>query len=231
MSKKHSLEEYVMRYPLIAVGITLFFLVLLGVVGWKVFGGFNNKEEVRQVAKVEFSDGTNSVVVERDGTVTIKTNSGTFVQKWDLDKVRKFFESLDSLDFEGLSSFIGGDLALKLTLGNTVYEISVDDERVSTAVDLLQEELEEAYQDNTTNDQSGNSVLPPNIGDQDGQLGIITKKPGETASGTTGSTGTVNDNPWETGTSLPDEEGMFTCEAFDPKIGRRVIISNTVCGN
>ncbi|PIP53226.1 hypothetical protein COX08_02145, partial [Candidatus Beckwithbacteria bacterium CG23_combo_of_CG06-09_8_20_14_all_34_8] len=102
---------------------------------------FKPKELVKQsnsVTVVSFNDGNNEVIVDRSGQVTIKTPFGTFTQFWDKEKIKRFFEDIDNLDFDSLVAYIGTDLAISLTSSNG-RQIIVDTTQLpSEILDLLQ---------------------------------------------------------------------------------------------
>ena len=180
---------------------------------------FKPKELVKQsnsVTVVSFNDGNNEVIVDRSGQVTIKTPFGTFTQFWDKEKIKRFFEDIDNLDFDSLVAYIGTDLAISLTSSNG-RQIIVDTTQLpSEILDLLQITLEDTYQ------QEQITVVkstPPVF---------ATPKPPVTYE-TTATPIVSNTNPWHQGTE-PENIQPFSCEAYSVTGSRRVIVSNTLCG-
>lgn len=224
MKRKSKIDELVSNNPVLAIGITILVLGLVVLVGILAKKQFSPKTERKELVKVEFGDGKNSVVVEKNGRVTINTPYGTYVQYWDPEKIRKFFEGLENLDFEALSSYIGGDLAMALTVGGRVIEISINSPEIQTEVDELQTVLETVYKDEDLGDYNNYTGGE----DQDGYLGNVDKDEGEDDNNI--DSDQEEDNPWETGREIKDVDN-FTCEEIDPETGRKIIISNTVCIN
>jgi hypothetical protein len=147
MKRTNKIDEIIKKNPIVAIGLTVLVLGLVILVGFLVKKQFSPVKERKELVRVEFGDGNNSVVVERNGKVTINTPYGTFVQNWDAEKIRRFFEGLEDLDFDSLSSYIGGDLVMALTIGGEIIEISIDDPVIEIEIDELQEILEEIYEE------------------------------------------------------------------------------------
>jgi len=180
---------------------------------------FKPKELVKQsnsVTVISFNDGNNEVIVDRSGQVTIKTPFGTFTQFWDKDKIKRFFENIDNLDFDSLAAYIGTDLAISLTSSDG-RQIIIDTAQLpSEILDLLQITLEDTYQ------QEQITVVKST------PLVFATPKP-PVGYNATATPIVSNNNPWHQGTE-PENIQPFSCEAYSVTGGRRVIVSNTLCG-
>jgi hypothetical protein len=215
MAKKN-LETWVQENSILALIIVLGTILVLAIFGIIVSNKLDSKKDIKTVTTVSFADGQNEITIDRNGNVTIKTPFGTFTQKWDKEKVRRFFENFNNLDFNTLSQFLGTSLAIQLTLSNG-EKITIDISEISEdSIDEIIETLEEIYEDE-------DMEMPP----------LITPAPyvppDEQDDDSDDSNGSSdNDDPWHQGSDPVDIE-VFECEQVDPITGRRVIISNTVC--
>jgi len=209
-------NDFIQKNPLAALGIMIALVAIIGLIGWGMYALITKPETPPKVVTVTFGDGQNSVTVERNGKVTIKTPFGTFTQTWDPAKVKQFFESLENLDFDQLTQFIGTGMAVELTLADGEKVMVVIDAALEETVNLIQETLEDIYE------EEGVTFIPSPL---------PTLEPFPVP--TTGTTPTPSPtpssyNPWKTGNDVEDPE-VFGCEQIDPKTGRKIIISNTVC--
>lgn len=228
-SKRKTIDDYIQNNSLKSLVIVVVFvggLLFLGIVLFKQFAG---GQRISEVAVVEFADGQNKVVVERNGIVTINTPYGTFTQKWDASKVADFFSRIDNMNFDAISEFLGGDLAITLTMGDGDKIQVMIEELPDVVADDLQIVLEDTYDENEL-------LLPSH----DIYLGQITKtnndasESGTPANGNNSGNDVVNgvtndeviDDPWKGNDNVEEE---FECEYVIDGSGKRVVINNTLC--
>lgn len=176
----------------------------------------NPQTQSNEVTVVTFNDGSNEVTVDRNGTVTIKTPFGTFTQYWDKEKIRSFFADLENLDFDTLVSYVGTEMAISLTVSNG-QTIIIDSSLLPEEIlDALQYVLEETYEIEKI---TVIKTTPPPF------WTTPTPRP-ENAKPTVPPD---NDNPWHQGVE-PENIEAFSCEAYSVAGGKRVIVSQTLCG-
>ncbi|MGI5827925.1 MAG: hypothetical protein ACOX6V_02775 [Patescibacteria group bacterium] len=214
------LNSLIQKNPLLTLVMLLVIVVLVSVAGWKAYELILKPAKPTQVTTVTFGDGQNTVTVERNGNVTIKTPFGTFTQTWDPEKVRRFFESLDSLDFDQLTQFVGTGLAIELTMADGEKITVVVDEKTQEVGDMIQETLDEIYENE--------GVLPtlrpePTLNPSSPQPSSVPSPTPTSESSEDGS------NPWHGGGG-PQEEDSYVCDEVEIPEGRKIIISNTICG-
>jgi len=214
-------------------------VVLVGLVGWLFWGQLHSNVKRDKVATITLGDGQNQVIVRRDGNVTIKTPYGTFNQKWDPEKIKKFFAQIDNLDFESLSGYLGSDLAIKLTFNDHPEKIIKIEDVPADILQALQDALDEVYNveladklpflqkpiDNWPN--SGNnqdsSSFQNSITNSNSNAGNNTN-----TGNNSNQNNNVDNNPWNQGLNVDDPE-VFSCDGGTDSSGHKIIISNTVC--
>ncbi|NMC36610.1 hypothetical protein GYA49_06245 [Candidatus Beckwithbacteria bacterium] len=221
------LSDQFRKNPALIIGVALLVVLLLGALGYLTYRQFQPPKKSPEVMVVSFNDGQNEVIVNRNGTVTIKTPHGTFTQKWDPAKIKQFFENIDNLDFDLLSKFIGTDVAITLTFNDGQKIIVAIDPQTEAIADTLEDTLEEVYEEEES--ETGQTILPSYI-----------PTPIPTAKASTGATPTPtptsssssnssSDNPWQQGTEPENAIKTFVCNQYDPATGKKVVISNTLC--
>lgn len=202
-------EHKILVFSLVGVSLLLLVLALAFTLRPK-----NDHNKTTLVTVISLNDGNNEVIVDRNGQVTIKTPFGTFTQYWDKEKIRQFFDNLDDLDFDTLSQYIGTDLAISLTASDG-RQIIIDDSQLPQLVlDLLQTTLEQTYEEEQL------EIIKPSI---------VLNTPKPPVYKTTATPIVINNNPWHQGIE-PENIQPFSCEAYAVSGERRVIVSQTLCG-
>jgi len=228
-SKRKTIDDYIQNNSMKSLLIVIIFvggLLLLGVV---LFKQFATGQKMSEVAVVEFADGQNKVVVERNGIVTINTPYGTFTQKWDASKVADFFSRIDNINFDALSEFLGGDLAMTLTMGDGDKIQVMIEELPDLVVDDLQIVLEETYDENELLLPSHDIYLGKitQINNDASESGTPTNRSNSGNDVVSGDTqDEVSDDPWKGNDNVEEE---FECEYVIDGSGKRVVINNTLC--
>jgi hypothetical protein len=224
-----SLQDFVQKKPAIALAVTLGLIAMLGLSVFLVNNFISQKQKHPTVAVISFGDGQNEVVVNRNGDVTINTPFGTYTQHWDPEKVRKFFENYDKLDFDNLAEYLGTEAVVKLTLSNG-KTVKIEDSNLEELVSEAQKALEDIYSQNeqkpATPDLSQYNKKP-DLSPSPTPSGGGSQNGGGNNNGSGGGGGN-NNNPWQRGND-PQNPTAFSCEQTDTKTGRKIIISNTVC--
>lgn len=192
-------------------GLSLFILVMTMLLVLRPKPAAQPKNEVTVVS---LNDGSNEVIVDRSGKVTIKTPFGTFTQFWDKEKINSFFENIDNLDFDTLTEYLGTEAAISLTASNGQTIVINNTLLPQSLLDELFDLIEETYK---TEQITIIKTTPPPIWQ--------TPQPIERPNATTVP---AADNPWHTGTTENVEP--FSCEAYSVSGERRVIVSQTLCG-
>lgn len=213
---------------LIGVIILLGGLLVLGIFGGVIYQQMNKKSEV---VRVKLSDGENEIIVNENGEVTIITPFGTYKQTWDKEKLMKFLRSINDLDFNSLSEFLGEGIAIELTLGNGRVIITVGDEKLQEIIEEFRKILEDVYDKENSEEEEviikkSNPDYYYEIPREEGNNDDGNDEAGESGGGTISETGTSD--PWS-GSSV-NVAKTIECKEVDPKTGKIVIISNTVCG-
>jgi hypothetical protein len=221
---KSPVQAFIQKRPSLAIAIAVGFIVMVSLLGWLLLRQATTELSKAEVVMVEFSDGQNSVVVRRDGTVTINTPYGTFTQKWSKEKVEAFFARINDLDFDALTEFVGGDLAVQLTFQDGSQSIILIEELSEEIVGTLEDALEETYTTEVTLPVS--SPVSDPFADDESDDDSATEEEESGSGGETSST--EEENPWFGGEDSADPE-VFGCEEIDATTGRKVVISNTVC--
>jgi hypothetical protein len=194
-------------------GLSIIILLITSVL---VLRPKTNQTPKNEVTVVSFNDGSNEVIIDRSGKVIIKTPFGTFTQFWDKEKIRSFFENIDNLDFDTLVAYVGTEAAISLT-GSNGQTILIDSSLLPEGLlgDLVGV-LEETYE---TEQITVIKTTPP----------PLWATPNPTGRPSQATTKPQVDNPWHTGVE-PENAKPFTCEAYSVSGGRRVIVSQTLCG-
>lgn len=206
--------DWLKENSIIASIIIILFLAITGITLFLVISNNKHQTDPKTISKISFRDGANEITINRNtGEVTIKTPKGTFTQYWDKDKIENFFAGLDDLDFDSLAQYIGTDLAIELTLSSgEVLVLSVEN--------LDQDQLDEIEKIIEITYQQNNSTPKPVINNPDNfdfsqdEDEILTTP--------------INNNPWKTGGEIDSQSTK--CEQYDPETGKRVVVSNTICG-
>lgn len=238
MNKNKSLKDRLVNKKYIGFVIAIISLWLLALIGWGIYNKVNEGNN-KDIAVVSFGDGENKIEVNRNGDVKIQTPFGTYYQRWSKEKIENFFSKFNKLDFDQLTSFVGEGLMIELTTGNgTVISFAYYD-GLEEMVKEMQEELEETYRENKEELNIGkyqpDYYFQDNINEY-GQAELSDENEGEMMYfgegedlGRGDSYEENNENPWNTSNIGADDKN-FECKEIDPVTGKKIIISNTVCG-
>ncbi len=236
MEKKKKLKDRLTNKKYIGFVVAIIALWLLALISWGIYNKVNEGKN-KDVAVISFGDGENKIEVNRNGDVKIQTPFGTYYQRWSKEKIENFFSKFNKLDFDQLTSFVGEGLMIELTMGNgTVITFAYNDS-LEDEVKELQEELEASYEENVTNIDKfqPDYYFQDNINEY-GQAELSDDSEGEMMYfgegedlGRGDSYEEDNDNPWNT-SDIGSGDKTFECKEIDPVTGKKIIISNTVCG-
>lgn len=141
------IDEMISRNPALAIGVAVGFLLLLSILGFVIYRQMTGPQKMSEISVIEFVDGQNEVIVNRNGNVKVNTPYGSFSQNWDKNKVDDFFANANRMNLNNLTNFVGSDVTIGLTYDSGKKVTAILSEVDKTISDTMQKTLENAYEE------------------------------------------------------------------------------------